>query len=491
MIMTFNRLSKTFVPCFLLLALSACGEDDKQANSSGPSQEELRRSDSAEWPFYGRDYENTRANTDERRLSRANVHQLVKKWQWTEAAVTSTPVLRGDALYFGSWASKGEALNYRTGEKLWSAQLQDSNGINQVNHTPFVTDDSVYIGAHIAELFALDRATGNRKPIWEQPLRVEKFSALMLWSSPIVVDDLLIIGVGSYQVFFGKPAVLSDVFRGSIVAVDVRTREIKWQTYMTEVSGVSVWSTAAIDEELGLLFIGTGQPYDREPESPMSDSLVALDYKTGAVRWHRQFTGGDVFQLGRKPPIENGGDHDVGASPNLFTIDGRKLVGVADKEGTYYTLDRENGEEVWRTKLTPGGPNGGVMASTAYHGGVIYVASNDHLSGGTAGAGRGPKKGVVFALNANDGSIKWRLDTEPGTFGGVTYANGMVFVPTLDGKVHALDSRDGKELWSDKAGANIGGGITVARGMVFVGHGWDWLPTATLKGGLVAYGLPE
>jgi polyvinyl alcohol dehydrogenase (cytochrome) len=491
--MMFNRLTKTFAPCFLLLALSACGEDDKQANNPGPlepSAEELRRSDTAEWPFYGRDYENSRANTDERRLTRENVNQLVKKWQWSEAAVTSTPVLRGDVLYFGSWASKGEAVDYRTGTKVWSAQLQDSNGINQVNHTPFVTDDRVYIGAHIAELFALDRATGNRLDYWQEPLRLEKFSALMLWSSPIVVDDLLLIGVGSYQVFFGKPAVLSDVFKGSVVAVDVNTRQIKWQKYLTDISGVSVWSTAAVDKEMGLLFIGTGQPYDREPQSPMSDSLVALDYKTGEVRWHRQFTEGDVFQLLRMPP-QVGPDHDVGASPNLFTVDGRKLVGVADKEGTYYTLDREKGDEVWRTKLTPGGPNGGVMASTAYHDGVIYVASNDPTAGGTAGAGRGPKKGVVFALNAADGSIKWRLDTEPGTFGGVTYANGMVFVPTLDGKVHALDSRDGKELWSDKAGDNIGGGITVARGMVFVGHGWDWLPTATLKGGLVAYGLPE
>ena len=91
--------------------------------------------------------------------------------------------------------------------------------------------------------------------------------------------------------------------------------------------------------------------------------------QTGEVKWHEQFTEGDVFQLGAGAEV--GDDHDVGASPNLFKIGSRKVVGVADKEGTYYTLDRKDGAEVWRTKLTPGGANGGVMASTAYHGGHL------------------------------------------------------------------------------------------------------------------------
>ena len=39
----------------------------------------------------------------------------------------------------------------------------------------------------------------------------------MLWSSPIVVDDLLIIGIGSYQVFFP----VTPMFKGSVVGVDI------------------------------------------------------------------------------------------------------------------------------------------------------------------------------------------------------------------------------------------------------------------------------
>jgi len=68
----------------------------------------------------------------------------------------------------------------------------------------------------------------------------------------------------------------------------------------------------------------------------------------------------------------------------------------------------------------------------------------------------GPK--YVFALNAKDGSVKWKYEPElPNDFGptvccgldnrGVAYANGKVFVTRLDAKMVALDANTGKELW--------------------------------------------
>jgi polyvinyl alcohol dehydrogenase (cytochrome) len=165
-------------------------------------------------------------------------------------------------------------------------------------------------------------------------------------------------------------------------------------------------------------------------------------------------------------------------------------VGVGDKAGNFYALDRATGANVWSRALTPGGPNGGVMASAAYHDGSIYVASNDGTSGGTEGAGFGPKAGRIFALNVKDGASRWEVPTTPGTFGGLAYANGVVFVPTLDGKLHAFDAANGTEVWSVTVGEPIGGGVTVSGGMVFVGHGWAWLPSPAMPGGVVAYGLP-
>jgi PQQ-dependent dehydrogenase (methanol/ethanol family) len=65
----------------------------------------------------------------------------------------------------------------------------------------------------------------------------------------------------------------------------------------------------------------------------------------------------------------------------------------------------------------------------------------------------------VFALNAKDGSIKWKYEPElPSDFRstvccglgnrGAAYANGRVFFGRLDAKLVALDAKSGKELWT-------------------------------------------
>ena len=69
----------------------------------------------------------------------------------------------------------------------------------------------------------------------------------------------------------------------------------------------------------------------------------------------------------------------------------------------------------------------------------------------------GPK--YVFALNAKDGTVKWKYEPEmpSDVFAtvccgldsrGVAYANGKVFVTRLDAKLVALDANTGKELWT-------------------------------------------
>jgi polyvinyl alcohol dehydrogenase (cytochrome) len=92
-----------------------------------------------------------------------------------------------------------------------------------------------------------------------------------------------------------------------------------WRVYTTQNdatagAGVSVWSSAAVDDQRKLVFIGTGQTYE-QPASPRGDSLIAIRYETGEVAWVHQFTAGDVFTIAGGGP---GPDADVGASPNLF-----------------------------------------------------------------------------------------------------------------------------------------------------------------------------
>jgi polyvinyl alcohol dehydrogenase (cytochrome) len=431
----------------------------------------------SDWSSYGGNHQNSRANLAERWISVDNVATLEPKWTFSAAAVTSTPAIFDGVVYFGDWASDLHAVDALSGQEHWVADLQDNVSPNQINHTPLVTADAVYVGAHGAQFFAVDRATGTTR--WESVL--DDQTSLMLWSSPVLVDDLIVIGIGSYQVFV--PAAVP--FRGNVVGVDAGTGAVRWRLPLTEGSGVSVWSSAAIDTERKLMFIGTGQEYADGPASANSDALIAVRYEIGELAWSRQFTAGDRFQSG----TANGPDHDVGASPNLFEAGGQALVGVGDKAGRYHTVDRDSGEVVWTRELTPGGRTGGVMASTAYADGVIFVVSNNGTSGGGAGT-PGPGEATVFALDADNGDVRWQKTVTPGTFGALAVANGILFVPTLMGELRAFDVRDGALLWTAVLGVTMGGGVTVSGGMVFAGHGWTWIPSGVAPGGLVAYGLP-
>jgi hypothetical protein len=69
-------------------------------------------------------------------------------------------------------------------------------------------------------------------------------------------------------------------------------------------------------------------------------------------------------------------DYDIGASSNLFQIDGPAVVGVGDKGGRYAALDRDSGQTVWRRRLCPGSHLGGIMTTAAVARGSIWVICN-------------------------------------------------------------------------------------------------------------------
>jgi polyvinyl alcohol dehydrogenase (cytochrome) len=183
----------------------------------------------------------------------------------------------------------------------------------------------------------------------------------------------------------------------------------------------------------------------------------------------------------------------VGASPNLFSIANRDVVGVGDKGGVYHVVDRDSGELVWETQLTTGSPLGGVMVTAAVDDGVIYVNSNKWRAFGFVATGmHNPlDTSSTFALDARDGTILWETPMPAPMFGALTVANDVVYHGTIDGTVHALSTTDGSELWQDRPGGDIGGGFSVSGGTLYVGRGvWFFTQPPMPNGGLVAYAIP-
>ena len=437
-----------------------------------------------DWPVVNHDLRNTRANTVERELSPRDVDRLTPRWRVDGlSGVTSTPAVVGGVVYFGDWSGVVHARRASNGTEIWSHKVGSA-----VRPSPLVTGDLVYAPESNGTLHALDRFTGT--VVWETPL--DNQPLLSIDSSPVLAGKLVVIGVASFEQGIKKP---DYTFRGSIVALDARTGHERWRVYTTQNdatagAGVSVWSSAAVDTRRKLVFIGSGQTYE-QPASPRGDSLIAIHYETGQVAWVHQFTAGDVFTIAGGGP---GPDADVGASPNLFSIGHRDVVGVGQKSSVYHVLDRETGDTIWDAKLTAGSPLGGIMVTAAVHAGVVYVNSNKWKAFGFVQTGINSPLDTssTFALDARDGKVLWETPMPAPMFGAMTYANGVVYQGTIDGTVHALSATDGKELWSDKPGGGIGGGLSVAAGTLYVGRGvYFFAPPPTPDGGLVAYALPR
>ena len=423
--------------------------------------------DDAAWVRFGRDLANTRAGADETTLAPATVTDLAPAWEVDGIlGVSGTPAVADGMVHLGDWTGHLRALDAESGDEVWQHDL----GGGYVGGSVAVDDTQVVVGTFDARIVSLDRASGE--PRWEAS--VDDHPKAVVFGSPVIVDGLVVVGVGSFEVFApGDP----PSFRGSVVALDAETGDERWRFWLTkgdatEGAGVSIWSSPAVDTERGVLYIGTGQAYAL-PAPPRSDALLALDLHTGEEVWTTQFTAGDAWTI----TDPSGLDADVGAAPNLFEADGTDAVGVGDKAGSYRALDRDTGEVLWERKLTEGGAQGGIMASAAVADGTVYVTSND-----------GGRDAVLVALDADAGREVWRSDVGAHVTGPLTWANDVLYLSDDSGRIAAYDADGGARLWAHDVPFPAAGGIAVVDGTVYAGWGW-WLAGAPddADGGIIAF----
>jgi hypothetical protein len=298
----------------------------------------------------------------------------------------------------------------------------------------------------------------------------------------------------------GAPYSVADLmsFRGGVVGLDAATGTVRWKWDNTKANGmmfgpgVSSWSSPALDINRKVAYIGTGNSY-YSPASPYSDSLLALNYMTsnpeGELVWSRQFTMNDNFTSGS--PM--GPDSDVGATPNLFTLDGKDFVAVGDKGGGFYVIDREKGELVFpRVRVSAGSSTGGVMAPAAYHDGKLYITANN--TGST----------VIVALDARTGAIDWQMSDPSGvTYGAPLLLKDVLLMGTTagfptgaprGGELHAYRIGDGTRVagWALPLKNQRGGGMSVYRNTLFVSYGFVFENTnaeRNLSGGVLVAAL--
>ncbi|MGH6955467.1 MAG: PQQ-binding-like beta-propeller repeat protein [Caulobacteraceae bacterium] len=450
------------------------------------------------------------------------VRRLKLKWAFNyPGSKNGQATIVGDRLYVTSMSGAIYALNARTGCVYWRhiAGAGVRSSVSVMKLPPGApAKAALFFSDWTKSAVALDADTGRR--LWKT--KIDDSAGLQMTGSPTLFGRRLFVPISSgVEAFAASNAWPCCKFQGSVVALDALTGHILWKTHTTSVrlhvfkknrlgkpmwgpSGGAVWSAPTVDAKRGLIYVGTSNSYTDLPYDG-TDSIIAMDMATGAIRWKVQLLPGDDYidgcyaargrPLPANCPSQLGDDLEIGASPMLVKApDGRDRIIVGQKSGVVYALDPDRrGRILWRTRLSPGGALGGVEFGMAADRDLVFVGISDLVSGPAGKPG-------LYALRISNGAVAWSAPnplhpvcrwttwwchgaiSQP-----VSAIPGVVFAGAYDGHFRAYSAETGKVLWDYDTGSKpigvLGGrmawggvmdgaGPTIAGGMVYVHSGY-------------------
>jgi len=468
---------------------------------------------SDDWILHGRTYDNQRFSPFTQ-IDAGNVRQL-RPTAIIQTGITktfqNTAIEVDGVLYLETADNQVQAWDALTGKQLWSyiPTLGYSNlCCGQIARGVAVAYGKVFAAQMDGVVVALDARTG--KPVWKsdkanilpQPAYFYSFTI-----APIVFNGLVLVGNAGAE----WPT------RGFLEALDAKTGKLVWRFNTTaapdqpggdtwsgeswKYGGGSVWNAPAIDPKNNLIVFAVGNPNpdldgsSRKGDNAYTDSIVAIDSRTGKIRWWYQQVAHDIW------------DYDACAPVVLFdTVDehGKTVPAAAEagKVGTVFILNRLTGKLIRKSQpIVPIGPNfmkpltdkwmtiwpankGGAMWSppayspqTKYFYTMGVNEAHDYIankplpeiykpgtpirgqySGGDMALNTKvfPPSGTFSAVDTMTGKIAWQYKSKRPMYGGaLATASGLVFAGDMDGDFIAFDARTGKELWRYPMGAGV------------------------------------
>ncbi len=465
----------------------------------------------SDWATYDGQYSGNRYSTL-RQIDKTNVARLGPKWIFPMDDTTplqTTPLVVEGIMYVTT-ANQCFALDAGTGRQIWHYQRPRTRGLvgnasGGINRGAAVAGDRVFMVTDNAHLVAMNRFTGTLA--WEIEMADwrQNYSAT---AAPLTVGDMVISGVAG-----GDAGA-----RGFVAAYDQAAGKERWRFWTAPLPGepgsetwkgttidhpaAATWMTGTYDPEMGLLYWPTGNPgSDLNGDQRLGDNLyscsvVALDIKTGKLKWYFQFTPHDEWDWDAQQPLV--------LADTTWEGRPRKLLLDANRNGFFYVLDRTDGKLLlakpfvqkltWAREIAAGGrpavnpdqrPSAkGTRVCPSLIGaanwwanafnpatGYYYVQTLESCGifskretkweagrGFNGGASREspddrPQK-FLRAIDIRTGKIAWELP-EPGpgtTRGGVlATAGGVVFFCADSDAFMAADSATGKPLWHFQA----------------------------------------
>ena len=163
-------------------------------------------------------------------------------------------------------------------------------------------------------------------------------------------------------------------------------------------------------------------------------NLYAVDLESGAQRWKLELG----VRATSSPAVNEGTVYLGTYSGRFYAVDAAsgKLKWKFQTEGERrFTGKHLHGSEPAAESMPD--PFDCYLSSPAVWNGAVYFGSGD---------------GNVYALNASDGTLKWKFHTGDVVHASPAISDGTLFIGSWDSYFYALDAATGKEKWRFKTG---------------------------------------
>ena len=499
-----------------------------------------------DWPTYHGDVSGNRYSKLTQ-IDKNNVGRLAPRWIFPMPGantIENTPLVVDGVMYV-SQANECWALDAGTGRVIWRYRRDRTRGVSGnaaggFNRGVAIAGDRLFTLTDNAHMIALGRFDGEL--LWESEM-ADWHQNYNGTSAPLTVGNLVISGTAG-----GDEGV-----RGFVAAWDQTTGKEVWRFWTVPLPGEpgsetwkgkeidhrsgATWMTGTYDPQLDTVYWPVGNPgpdYDgseREGDNLYTDSILALDAKTGKLKWYYQFTPHDVHDWdAQEPPVLV--DTNWQGQP-------RRLLLQANRNGFFYVLDRTNGQLLlakqflkklnWAdgigkdgrpilkdlpkdangdTYVCPGFQGGANWYSTSFNPatGFYYFSALERCNNfsprkGEWQAGRGymggsarPAPGESFekflrAINIQTGEVAFDVPqittAQTASAGVMSTASGLVFYGENSGSFMAVDAANGKILWQFPTNQ-----VWKASPMTYMFDNKQYVAIA-VGTDIVSFGLPE
>ncbi len=372
-------------------------------------------------------------------------------WRWVPPsashgglnALMASPTVVNGVIYMGDEDGNFYAISQVTQQALWTRFLgvdapksgglcaKPTSAAQGIISTAAVVPDpvtgklTVYVFSPDGNMYALDAATGNVnwKSVVDTPsTTIDDYYS---WSSPLVVNSKVYIGVASWcdQPLVPAGLVSFDQHSGAQLAY--------WHSLPNGQSGASIWSSAAALPDGSIIATTGNGPGTPAAQGPYADSIVRLDGSTLTLL--------DSWEV---PLAQRIGDGDFGASPTVFAANlggvSTTMVGACNKSGYFYAFNASNlaAGPVWSHLITNAGPF--CLAAPIWNGSTLIESGGPTTIGGTN------YQGSVQALDPATGTVIWQTGVPDLILGSPTEnGSGVIAAQLYLGGVEMIDASNG------------------------------------------------